>query len=154
MSTMQTKEDRAACQKRFHAAHPEAQAEYRKKYRLKNLDRVRENDRLSQRRWKKKRPEWYMLADSRKRAKRLGLPNTITRADIVIPDICPVFGIPLFISSGQPTDNSPSLDRVNPKLGYVPGNIAVISMRANRIKDQGTATEHRMIADWIDGYLL
>jgi hypothetical protein len=47
-------------------------------------------------------------------------------------------------------DTSPSLDKINPELGYVPGNVAIISYRANRIKNNGTAEEHRLIADWMD----
>jgi hypothetical protein len=46
-------------------------------------------------------------------------------------------------------DNSPSLDRINPEKGYVRGNIAIISYRANRMKADGTADEHRLIAEWI-----
>lgn len=44
-----------------------------------------------------------------------------------------------------------SLDRIVPSLGYVPGNVAVISHRANRIKSDATADELRAVADWLDG---
>ena len=47
-------------------------------------------------------------------------------------------------------DSSPSLDRVVPSLGYIPSNVAVISHLANRIKNTGTAEQHRRIADWMD----
>lgn len=33
--------------------------------------------------------------------------------------------------------------------GYVPGNVEVISFRANRIKNNGTADEHERIAQWM-----
>lgn len=45
---------------------------------------------------------------------------------------------------------SPSIDRIVPELGYVPGNIAIISWRANDLKKDATADEMRRIADWID----
>jgi hypothetical protein len=34
-------------------------------------------------------------------------------------------------------------------LGYVKNNVAFLSYRANRIKDNGTMKEHYAIADWI-----
>lgn len=50
-------------------------------------------------------------------------------------------------------DNSPSLDKLIPDLGYVKGNVAVISWRANRFKSDGTLEEIRMIADWMESQL-
>lgn len=67
-----------------------------------------------------------------------------------MPDVCPVLGLPLRPTSGCSDDNSPTVDRLVPELGYVPGNVAVISHRANSIKHMGTAEEHRRIADWMD----
>lgn len=68
--------------------------------------------------------------------------------------LCPVLGIALRLDlpEGFTTHvpNSPSLDRVRPDLGYVPGNVRVISNRANLIKNDGTADEHRRIAAYIE----
>ena len=58
-------------------------------------------------------------------------PCTITKDDIFIPSHCPVFGMPLEIGQGVPTDNSPSLDKIIPALGYIPGNVLVVSNKAN-----------------------
>ena len=55
--------------------------------------------------------------------------------------MCPVLGIPLVIGEGACSDNSPSIDRIIPELGYVKGNIKVISRRANRIKNDATPDE-------------
>lgn len=44
---------------------------------------------------------------------------------------------------------SPSLDRLNPRKGYVPGNVAVISFIANTIKSNATPTQLRKVADWV-----
>lgn len=101
-------------------------------------------------------PEIIMLASAKARAKKFGVPFSITKEDIqsVIVDTCPILGIPLshnFGTSGSYTDNSPSLDRIIPELGYVVGNIAVISMKANKIKsNESDPTIFRKIADWIE----
>jgi hypothetical protein len=55
--------------------------------------------------------------------------------------VCPVLGLPLFPGRGQPTANSPSIDRVDPSLGYVRDNVWVISNRANMIKNDATLEE-------------
>lgn len=85
------------------------------------------------------------------RATKRGLPFSITPDDVVIPDRCPVLGIPLVrnVSRG-PSDSSPSLDRKVCELGYVPGNVIIMSWRANRIKNDGTTAEVRAIADWME----
>jgi hypothetical protein len=80
-----------------------------------------------------------LLGEARKRARAKGLPMTLTVDDIVIPDRCPVLGIPLVFDGDRP--NWPSLDRLNGPLGYVPGNVFVISHRANNLKNDATVTE-------------
>lgn len=95
--------------------------------------------------------------DRRSIARRNGIPFTITfeefkqKAEATL--YCPVFNeIKLswgFTIDGKSTDNSPSLDRVNPQLGgYTSDNFAIISHKANRIKNNGTSNEHRLIAEW------
>lgn len=95
-------------------------------------------------------PEQMMLNNARARAKKKGVPCTITKADLLIPAVCPVLGIPMVITGGKPTDNSPSLDRRIPELGYVPGNVAVISYRANRIKNDATLQELRAVLTYME----
>ncbi|MCP1937389.1 hypothetical protein J2R95_003184 [Bradyrhizobium japonicum] len=53
--------------------------------------------------------------------------------------VCPVLGIDM--KFGGDRDNSPSLDRIEPAKGYVKGNVAFISDRANRIKSDATLEE-------------
>ncbi len=89
-----------------------------------------------------------LIADAKKRAKREGLPFDLTAADIVVPELCPVLGIPLVRGDKVLGDSSPSLDRITPTLGYVRGNVAVISYRANRIKQNATPDELLAVAEW------
>ena len=80
-----------------------------------------------------------MWQGARRRAKRDSLDFTIKRSELVIPEICPVLGIPLFyLPDGKTGDNTPSLDRIIPSLGYVKGNVAVISKKANIMKQNNT----------------
>jgi hypothetical protein len=91
------------------------------------------------------------LANIKRRAKASGVPVSID-ADWIVsstPKICPILYIPLE-RGAENTDNSPSVDRLIPELGYTPENCRVISQRANRVKSNGTIEEHRRIADWIE----
>jgi hypothetical protein len=47
------------------------------------------------------------------------------------------------------SDNSPSLDRIDSKKGYIKNNIKMISNKANIMKLNGTANEHIQIAMYI-----
>lgn len=98
-------------------------------------------------------PETAMWNSAKRRAKDRGVPFTIRPEDIVIPPCCPVLGMPLKRkdpSHRGPAEHSPSLDRIRPELGYVPGNIVVISHRANRIKNDATLEELQRVAAWLE----
>lgn len=58
---------------------------------------------------------------------------------------CPLLGHP-FAEANSGTAFVPSLDRINPKLGYIKGNVWIVGRRANMIKNDGTAEEHEQIA--------
>lgn len=94
-----------------------------------------------------------MVRSAKARARSSGVPFKITADDITIPQKCPVLGIPLIVGQSQATDHSPSLDRVVPLLGYVPGNILVLSNRANRIKNDATIPELRLVADFFENLI-
>jgi len=91
-----------------------------------------------------------MVGNAKQRAKAAGVPFTISAKDIIIPTHCPVLGIPLTRRLGRKggCDASPSLDRIVPQLGYVPGNIVVVSRRANRIKSDASIEELEQVADF------
>lgn len=60
-----------------------------------------------------------------------------------------MLGLTLARGRGKMQDASPTLDRLNSQWGYEPGNIVVISLRANRAKGALTAHELTQIADWM-----
>ena len=90
-----------------------------------------------------------ILDRARGRARRSGIRFSLTIEDIEVPETCPILGIPLSRGSGVHSDNSPSLDRVVPSLGYVKGNVKVISNRANRIKSDATPDELLAIHEYL-----
>lgn len=89
---------------------------------------------------------YTVLCEARRRAKEKHLPFALKYSDINIPEHCPVLGIPLFRGKGKQSYNSPSLDRIVPELGYVPSNVVVVSLRANRLKSNASLDELRAIA--------
>jgi len=95
-------------------------------------------------------PRWRLWQGAVKRSKAKGLPCTLTPTDIPeIPTHCPILGIELTPGKEKPGPNSPSLDRIVPALGYIPGNVQVISLKANVIKNDATVEELEAVARYM-----
>lgn len=120
----------------------EIQAEYMRKYYLKNAEKIKAKSRETA----LKHPKRTMVNTAKKRAAEAGVPFSLTVNDFEIPDKCPALGIPLVRGD---YDAAPSLDRYDPKLGYVVGNVFVISNLANRIKNSATADQVEAVAVWM-----
>ena len=104
----------------------------------------------------KKKPEGELKSDDRRykmyhnaqhRAKKKGIPFTISMEDIVIPETCPLLGIPLVSTNNKRDPRNPSLDQINPGKGYTPDNIWVVSSRANWIKSDATLQELKTLVE-------
>jgi hypothetical protein len=107
-------------------------------------------------RWKARDPKWAWVVGAvggaRVRAKYSGLDFDLTNDYVasLTPDTCPALGVPLsFGGTGRPVAESASIDRIDPAKGYVIGNVAVISRRANAIKSDATAEEIMRVAQWV-----
>jgi hypothetical protein len=87
-------------------------------------------------------PAGALWERARRRAKERGLEFAIAKDAIVIPKRCPALGLPIRVGHVR-TGNSPSLDRIDPSLGYIPGNVRVISDKANRLKSDRSLAELR-----------
>ena len=95
------------------------------------------------------RANWLrrMLTVAKSRAKRKGVPFDITIDDVVVPTHCPVLGIELTVGPSGGRMNSYSIDRIDNSLGYVKGNVALISHRANSYKgDMSLEDVRRLLA--------
>ncbi len=82
----------------------------------------------------------YLIQAARARSRKFKLPFSITYLDIPIPEYCPILNIKLF-KNHKTSFNSATVDRIIPNLGYIPGNVIVISCKANQIKNNGTPNE-------------
>jgi hypothetical protein len=84
------------------------------------------------------------------RTKKKGILFDLTPQDILavypVDGKCPILGVPF--GASDRFNSGPSVDRLIPEKGYVPGNISVISNRANHIKYNATAEELHAVANW------
>lgn len=95
-----------------------------------------------------------MVAQARCRARDKGLEFSITTDDVTIPSVCPVLGIEVRIGMDKKhKDHSPSIDRINTTEGYTKDNIVVVSWRANRLKNDSTISELKMLYEFYKGTL-
>jgi len=97
------------------------------------------------RKMRQTRPRMTILERARKRARRQGLPYSLRRQDISLPPRCPVLGISLRVGQSR-SPASPSLDRIDPDQGYVPGNVRVISDYANKLKGNRRLADIRSLS--------
>lgn len=72
----------------------------------------------------------------------------------IATNLCPVFGIVLswgMMGQGNKknSDSAPSLDKIKPEYGYVKGNVRIISLLANRMKQDVGYEELYKLADWL-----
>jgi len=96
----------------------------------------------------------YQFRQRRNQALKKGITFTVELADIEQPEFCPVLGIKLNYSWGGKTGNlrdpaKATLDKVIPELGYVSGNVFIISWRANKLKSDMTFEELEKIMNYI-----
>jgi hypothetical protein len=153
-----------AYKKAWREANREKIEAYNTAYREANKERIKARDKAYRetnketlaaktKAWRETHPEKALLKRARARANKIGQEFNIDESDIVIPAVCPILGIELKLADGRMEPGSPSLDRIDNSKGYIKGNVAVISNRANRIKSNCTADDLRRIAEWIDEQL-
>ena len=106
----------------------------------------------------KRDPDYYKhrkFNATRTRAARAGIPFDLEPDDIVWNSTCPVFGFVLDYGSDDcQNPNAASLDKVDPTLGYVKGNVRVVSMRANWLKQDATVEQLEQIARYMREHFL
>lgn len=98
--------------------------------------------------WHSKHPLFTLIRNARTRARKKDVPFSLKEPDLARPTHCPILGIEIDYGRGmkkgsQP--NSPSLDRMVPHLGYVAGNVRVVSHRANTLRSDATLEELELV---------
>lgn len=112
--------------------------ETNKQWRDNNIEAKRKMCRDYYYKNKDSNPIKYLLAYAKLRSKQKKLPFDLTIDDIIIPEVCPIMGTKFDRSDVK---TSPSIDRIVPELGYIKGNIQVISTLANQMKWNSTREE-------------
>lgn len=144
---------RAVRKRKWLQANREKARQYTRDWRAKNRERARELSR-DRKRATMSTPDGrvrHLLAQAKRRALQNGLSFTITIADLLpLPTHCPALGLPLNYAGGSGKhggfhDPSASIDRIDSSRGYEPGNVRIVSWRANRIKADATINELRAI---------
>ena len=94
-----------------------------------------------------KNKRYKIWESAKKRSKKNNILFTLSVKDIPdIPSYCPILGIKIISNTkAGPLDSSPSIDRVQSELGYVPGNVRIISNRANRLRNDANIEELKLL---------
>jgi hypothetical protein len=113
--------------KEYSEKNSEKSKEYHRQYHAK----VKRNFRIEN--WAE-----VKIVEIKRRSTRKGLPFNIDPSDLSpLPKFCSVFGIELDYTGGNDRRYWASVDRIKPELGYVKGNVRIISMAANAAKFDG-----------------
>lgn len=152
---------------------PDERREFMRAWRAKNPDKVLANDlrdrprqsayrkaNLSkyaeyQRNQRLKFPREALVCQAKSRAKKFGLPCDISVESLEWPTHCPILGLELDYNKTVPGERKirhsvPTLDRRTNALGYVKGNVFVISHRANRLKSDATVEELKAVVAYME----
>lgn len=127
-----------ACLTSYRNAHRERSRVYMERRRAQDNEAVKATRRKS---WRELDPRKKMLQQCRNRAKRKGLDFNLTLSDIILPEKCPLLGIPFEIGTKDNYEATYSLDRIDPSKGYVKGNIWVLTKKANSMKNSASKQE-------------
>lgn len=92
--------------------------------------------------------EQWILNSAKRNAVENNLPFNLELPDIIIPEYCPYLGHKLtkLRGAGQLETNA-SIDKIIPNLGYVKGNIEIVSRQANRMKNNATPQQLILFAE-------
>lgn len=95
----------------------------------------------------RRRIKWKeaLLLSLRQRSKERDIPFDLELEDIPdMPELCPILQVPMV----RNTPYAPSADRIKCHLGYVKGNIQIISRKANTMKLNATDEELILFSEY------
>lgn len=92
-----------------------------------------------------------LLSHLKASAKKRNIRFTLTLTDLYdlsLPLTCPLLNIIIEYDAKGYNEFSPSIDRIDSDLGYEPDNIQVLSVKANRAKNNLSEHELKQIAKY------
>lgn len=95
-----------------------------------------------------KNPSKILWLSAKDRAHKNHEPFNIEVSDVIIPKKCPILDIKLKRGRGVHCETSPTIDKIIPKLGYIKGNVQVVSHLGNLMKQNATPKCLLKFADW------
>lgn len=150
---MQTQGQREAVKKfRSSQKFKDWQKDYRKNRKKTDLE-YHERLKARKRESHKRNIVHNLWKRTKKRAGIKGLEFSLKEEDIVIPIICPLLEIPIFVGTKKDYQNSPTIDRLDNSKGYTPDNCRVVSMLANSMKNSATKEQLQTFYSNIFNYL-
>jgi DNA-binding helix-hairpin-helix protein with protein kinase domain len=138
-----------AVQKEYRAKNKDKLRAHAKAYYEANKELCKEQASVRGRKYRMDNAKQLTFRGAKDRAAKRGIECTISFEEIVWPELCPVFGIPLTYYGRGARESRASLDRLDNSKGYVAGNVRVISLRANRIKSDATLAELEAIMQYM-----
>jgi hypothetical protein len=103
----------------------------------------------SRRRLENPRETWAAetATNARRRAKLRNCEVDITKEWLLenIPERCPLLGLEFVFLQRTITDNTPTVDRKDPKKGYTMDNCWIISAKANRMKSNASTRDMELL---------
>lgn len=148
---------RQATTRRYREKNREALKEYSRKYYQENKDKhnavvkanYEKHHKLKRQLAHQADPRVSMWKAAKQRSRKKNLVFDIEIDDIIVPEVCPVFGTPFSFGIGRACSTSPTLDRKDSTKGYVKDNVQVISWRANDLKKDATIEELQAIVEYM-----
>lgn len=124
------------------------------RWKRRNPEKYRQSERERKRRYIEKDPLRNLLKHVKGRSKKDGVEFSITKADLEWPEFCPVLGMKLIRNSKKGwADDTHSIDRIDNSKGYIPGNVKIISWKANDIKGHATIEELEAVLKYMKQHL-
>lgn len=113
-----------------------------------------ENNRKYKNKYRTTFNSWVVetLCEIRRRAADAQYETDIDKDYLIslVVEKCPVFKVPLLYrrdTKGHP--HIASLDRIDSSIGYIKGNVQILSFKANVIKSNATKDELLTFAKWV-----
>lgn len=96
-------------------------------------------------------PFKHKCTRAKARAQSLKVPFDLTPEylESIWTGVCPVINTPISLLEQRDNEFAAELDRFIPSKGYIQGNVAFLSRRANRLKNNVTTKELQQLIDWM-----